>query len=392
MRLLRASITLVTLAAAALLGGGPTATAGPSATAAPAPYGPPMPLLSHCRSSMPPADATIASDGTVRGFANCIHNESGEILFFRYRAGAVLSQPTPYTGRLIKAAWDGLNSTYVLFTRAVADTRGEALFIGKRLDNTGQFAPATVLTTYPRDFPNALRPIQAALVASAGKWWAIWAEPTAEVAGTHTYSLFQRHTLLGVQSRTRITYPPTGADDSAPSLAYSLPSLQPTLGRLTAIWVRSPYLGAPRGQLTLGQEFGYGWERGWFRISTPVDRPTYVDQISYTGVRHLTWPGNHSVGVLSTDKSPIPAPTIFPADSDVVSSTVAVSGQNLFLMWCTSSGPNGPQVILAERQSDTWSHATVLPAASAAVRVLAQGGKGRLVYWDNDNLMLRIQS
>lgn len=385
MRRIRTTIALVLVTAASMLG------AGPPAIAAPAPYGPPLPLLKNC-GPVQPADAAIASDGTVRGFANCAGPESGSISYFRYRGGTAFSQPAPYIGRLIKVAWDGLNSTYLLFARPGPDPTSEQLFIGKRLDNTGQYAPATLLTTtYPGGLKHYLRPIQAALVAYRSTWWAVWTEPTSEVAGTRTYSLFQRHTLLSVQPRTRITYPVTGADDSTPSLAHSPRSTIPILGVLTVIWVRSPYLGASRGQLRLGQEFGYGWSMGPMPATVPTNQPAYVDQISYLGTRSLTWPGTRSVGVASIINGFL-VPHVFPADSDVIASTVAVSGQNMFLMWWTNSGPNGAQVILAERQAGTWSHATVLPAAGAAVRVLAQGGKGRLVYWSGGTLVLRIQS
>ncbi len=356
---------------------------GPTATAAPAPYGPPLPLLKNC-GPVQPADAAVAADGTVRGFANCARTESGSISYFRYRGGTAFSQPAPYTGRLIKVAWDGLASTYLLFARPGPDPTTEQLFIGKWLDNTGQYAPATLLTTnHPGGLQHTLRPVQAALVASAGTWWAVWTEPTVEVSGTLTYSLFQRHTLLGVQPRTRITYPPTGADDSAPSLAYA-PK------RLTAVWVRSHYLGAPSGELKFADNYyGRHWSAGSVRATVPLNRPTYTDVIDYAGTRHATWPGTHSLAVAS-DRFFIPH--IFPADSDVIGSTVAASGQNLFLMWWTNAGPSGPRVILAEREAGTWSHAGVLPGAGAAVRVLAQGGRGRLLYWVAGTLMLQVQN
>lgn len=379
MRRIRTTIALVLVATAALLGTGPTATA------APAPYGPAVPLLTNCGSSSQPADAAMAADGAVRGFANCVRTESGSILYFRHRGGTVFSQPTPYTGVVIKVAWDGLASTYLLFGRPGPDPTTEQLFIGKRLDNTGQYAPPTLLaTTHRGSLPHSLRPIQAALVAYAGKWWAVWTEPTREVAGTLIYSLFQRHTLLGVQPRTRITYPSAGADDSAPSLAYSA-------GLLTALWLRKPSAGAGAGYVMLGRLSGAAtWTARPVFDAVPGTTLTSTDLIQYVGVRYATWTLPYEVfvaaNVLGTFR-----PRGFAA-TDAVASTVAVSGQNLFLMWWTGPDVGGSHVVLVERQAGVWSSPTTIADASFGVRVLAQGGKGRLVYWSGSTLTLRVQT
>ena len=388
MRRIRSTIAILALTAASLLGTTESATA-----AEPAPYGPAQPLLQNCTTGQP-ADAAIASDGTVHGFASCGMNPVPVISYVRFRGSTAFSQPTPYRGRVIKVAWDDLASSYLLFARPGPIPGTEQLFIGKRLDNTGQYAQPTLLTTNrPGGSKHSLRPVQASLAAFHGTWWAVWTEPTAEVSGVVTHSLFQRHTLLSVQSRTRITYPVTGADDAAPSLAYAPRSPDPVLGRLTVIWVRTPYLGAHRGQLRLGKEFGHGWLTSPMPATVPISRTAYVDQISYLGTRSVTWPGTYSVGV-ATISGGLLRPHLFPTGSDLVSSTVAASAQNLFLLWWTNPGPGTTegQVVLAERQAGTWyPSATLGGGGDAAVRVLAQGGRGRLVYWHRGTLTLRIQ-
>jgi len=70
--------------------------------------------------------------------------------------------------------------------------------------------------------------------------------------------------------------------------------------------------------------------------------------------------------------------------------TVAVSGQNLFLFY--SWWGDTPGARLAERQGGSWSAITTVPDATTVVRVLAQGGRARLVYWSENTLLLREQS
>jgi len=398
MRSVRTVVTTVLLALATLLSGVPATTAVPAATAspsataissatampsaAPAPYGPAIPLLTGCGTGQP-ADGTIAADGTVRGYATCDLNGPRAIHYVRYRGGTAFHQLTPYRGMVLQAAWDGLNNTYLLFTHAGPDPTTEQLFIGKRLDNTGQYAPATLLaTTHPSGPDRGTREIQATLVASASRWWAIWTEPTTGVSQPATYSLFQRHTLLGVQPRTRISYPAIGVADSAPSLAYSP-------GLLTALWGRAPDQGPGNAFLMLGQSKGTRWgARPVWSASRNILKST--DLISYAGIRYATWLTTWQVVVAANVLS-----TFYPRGYSVTNgadSTVAVSGQNLFLMWWTGPGMGGSQLFLLERQAGVWSSPVVITGAVPATRVLAQGGKGRLLYWDSETLMLRIQN
>jgi len=273
MRRFSAPIALVLSVAAALLG----MTVPAASAAAPPSFRPPVALIRNC-GSVTTADATIAADGTVRGFATCGIWQLPTIYFFRYQGGTVFVERTPYEGNLVKVAWDGLNSAYVTFTRA-GPGFSQQLVIGKRLEGTGRYAPTTLLTTtYPAGVPKYLATIRGSLVAYRGRWWAIWTEPVSRADGKAVFSLFQRHTLLGIQPRTRMTYPSGQAQDYLPSLTYSP-------GQLTAAWLRGdPATG--RGRLTLGMNTGHGWTARTLPATSPIVEPTgYPDLIDYVGVR-----------------------------------------------------------------------------------------------------------
>jgi len=373
MRRIRIVLAILLLAAASLAG-------SPTATAAPPGFGPPVHLAAGCVPVSGAADATIAADGTVRGYVTCGTSQSPIIWFFRYQGGTVFTQPTPYHGLVVKAAWDGLASTYLVFSRPGTATPSYQLVLGKRLDNTGGYAPTTLLTTtYPAGLKKHLPPIQAGLTAYHGQWWSIWTEPVGGVGGEPAYSLFQRHTLLGAEPRTRMTYPTGQTQDYAPSLAY-------WHGLMTVVWLRDIF-GTGRGTLTLGQTTGHGWTARRLPGSSPILDPIgYPDLIAYVNIRHLAWLGATSVGVgMNVTQFFIPRRFLFQAPQVA---TVAVSGFNLFVFW---SGTQGAE--LTEREAANWTVPTHIDGARTAVRVLAQGGRARLIYWADDGLLtLREQN
>jgi hypothetical protein len=375
MRRIRTTIMTLLLAGASLLSGAPSSSATPTAT--PAPFGPAVTLLPRC-GTLQAADAAIAVDGTVRGYATCGPWQAPVIWFFRYQGGSVFAQPTPYHGKVVKVAWDDLNNTYLLFTRPGPGTLSEQLVIGKRLENTGQYAPTTLLTTtYPAGLKKYLAPIQAGLVASKSRWWAVWTQPTRPAPLPPEYALFERHTLLYTQPWNQMTYPSGQDEDFVPSLAYSS-------GRMTAVWLRGDS-ATSRGRLTLGLNTGHGWTARSLPATSPVRDPIgYPDLIQYAGVRHLAWLGTAAVGVASDILRSF-TPHFLPASKPPLA-TIAVSGQNLFVLW------SGSGAVFAERRAGSWTPATVVAGSSAAVRVLAQGGRARLAYWSADALMLREQT
>ena len=384
MRRIRSTITLILVVAAALLSATAPSlatTAAPSlaTVTAPAPFGPPVTLAQNC--PLHAADAAIAADGTVRGYLSCGTWDAPTIWYFRYQGGTVFAQPTPYHGLVLRAAWDGLNSTYLLFSREGPGSRSELLQLGKRLENTGQYAPTTLLaTTYPAGLKKYLAAIQAGLVAYRSAWWAVWTEPIGGfggVGGEPTFSLFQRRTLLGAQPRTRMTYPPFQNDDSMPTLAYSP-------GLMTAAWLRGDS-GTDSGRVTLGTNTGHGWTARPLPATSPLLYPlASPDLISYVGVRHLAWPGHSAVGVASDILRSF-TPHLVPAARPPVV-TVAASGSNVFVLWSDSGS------VFAERQAGTWSPATLMLNSGSPVRVLAQGGRARVLYWLGSALLLREQN
>lgn len=373
MRRIRIVLAILLLTAVSLLTGSPTATAAPPG------FGPPVALAAGCTPVAGAADATIAANGTVRGFVSCGTAQAPTIWYFVYRGSTRFAQPTPYHGLVVKAAWDGLASTYLLFSRPGSTTPSQQLLLGKHLDNTSGYSATTLLTTtFPAGLKRHLPAIQAGLVADHGQWWAIWTEPVGGAGSEPVYSLFQRHTLLGTQPRIRMTYPSGGAQDYVPTLAYSH-------NLMTAVWLR----GAPatgRGRVTLGVNTGRGWTARYLPGSSPITDPIgYPDLISYVNARYLTWLGSGAVGVGVTVTGPF-APRLFPAQTPRVA-TVAISGTNLFVFW---SGPQGV-VRLTERTAGAWTVPATVAGASRVVRVLAQDSRARLVYLATDGKLMLVE-
>lgn len=153
--------------------------------------------------------ASVAADGTARGFAEC---GGQNIFYFDHPLGQDASgRFSPYHGKVLATAWDGVSVTYVLYRE------GTAVKIGGRVGDTGAFVSPTTLSS------NGLA--DGDLVASSGKWWAVWPERV----GTNT-DLYQAHTLLGTATRHRLTVAANW--DAEPSLSLAA-------GRLMLAWTRS---------------------------------------------------------------------------------------------------------------------------------------------------------
>ena len=99
----RNALVSVGLTVVAVVGG---IVGAPTAAAAPPPFDPAVVVMNCIPGG---ADASIASDGAVRGFLTCNGGiGEGPISYFAYRSGtSVYRQSTPWEGQVLAAAWDG---------------------------------------------------------------------------------------------------------------------------------------------------------------------------------------------------------------------------------------------------------------------------------------------
>ena len=335
-----------------LVGAAPVAAVGP--------FAPAEVVIGGCTFGV--GDAAVAVDGTTRGLANCTGDRSGRIWFFRDRPGTAPDrEPSPYTGVVLAVAWDGLDSIYVVFRT------GSQLMIGKRVESTGTYSPLTTLTVGP-----ALYLVTADVVASAGRWWTVWSERVAADTEFARNQLFQRHTLLGVQGRTRITTTAAGVDDQQPTLAY-------TSGRMTMVWSRQTHLplgGGIPADLRIAESSGGGWLSQPFASLGQENRDP--DLAVYGGVTWVTWTRDGRIVVANNSGGAFHSRTFATVGADP---TVAVSGTNAFVAWWAS---DANRVVIAELSSGAWAGGQVAGARSYPLRVLAQGAKARVVYWAAD--------
>ncbi len=336
-----------------------------NANAAAGPFHPPVTVVPSCGDAL--ADAAAGNDGAVRGFASCNLTSGSRLTYFRHRGGTVTRHTSPYTGIVRAVAWDGVNSLYVVYIQ------GSSLKIGKYAESTGAFAAPTVLSTH-----SGVVSFSADVVASHGKWWAVWSEqigPGGEFAQTE---LFQRRTLNGTLGKTRITNTASNIDDASPSLAYSN-------GTLSMVWTRTTNPNVPgpstlryattTGSGFVASTFAGGAENEAASIAVVSGR-TYV-----SWQRGLTiWEKDNATGPWTTKRFATAG----------FNSSLAVSSGKVFVAWTTTGG--NQRVFVAERTGATWSGATVTGPFARSLSLAATAGKATTIYTPGTDVRLRVQS
>ncbi|MGS0685437.1 hypothetical protein ACVBEQ_09865 [Nakamurella sp. GG22] len=314
-----------------------------------------------------PMAASIASDGTTSGFSPCTGGiGDGPLIYFSQKPpGGIVREGSPYTGKVLATAWDGVDALYVVFSQ------GNDLKIAKRVQSTGAYSATTLLAT-----DSGAVPFTADVVASAGKWWAVWSRqvgPGGEFAQTE---LFQRHTLLGTEAATRITNTSASVDDSEPTLGFSG-------GRLTMIWTRTTTPALPgQSDLRIARNTGSGWASSTLAsIGYTNDRP---DSMTIGATTFVTWQRDGKI--VQADNS----------TGSFVSKTFATPGSGpkigasfgkVFVGWNTTTDT----FFFAERSGGAWTGTTLGAFPGGAVAVLGQGGKARAIYTEDERHHLRVQ-
>ena len=260
-------------------------------------------------------------------------------------------------------AWDGQGVTYVVFQR------GNELRIGKRIESSAAYSAETILSTTAR-YPTA------DVVASSGRWWAMW----SEFDGVHS-QLYQRHTLLGVQGRTRITTTAANIGDEGPTLAYAG-------GRMTMVWTRTlyatePFRHAVSDDLRIAESTGAAWSSRPF--ASLGDQNTQPDLSIYGGIAWVTWDRDGRIVVANNAGGTFHSRTFLTPGTGP---TVAVSGSHAFVAWRSQ---HDEVVALAELSGGAWTTTLFDIASPYLLRVLAQGTKARVVHQSGTNLVIRTQ-
>jgi hypothetical protein len=205
-------------------------------------FGPPVGVYDPpCSFEAFTVDAAQDSSGIAHGFAQLWSGSCSldpPIHYFEGTGTTWTQETTPYHGSVMGVAWDA-TGTYLLYMdfRSTPEVR-----ITKRLTD-GTYTPGRLLSA-----SGASANPEGDVVATGGRWWAVWAEFTGSPS---QLDLFQAYTIGGsLHARQRITFHPLW--DHAPTLALTPGSTFP----LTLIWVRGNTEGEQVTQTDLRRALG----------------------------------------------------------------------------------------------------------------------------------------
>jgi hypothetical protein len=205
-------------------------------------FGPPVSVYDPpCSFDSFTVDAAQDSSGIAHGFAQLWGGSCGNdppIHYFQGTGTTWTQETTPYRGFVMGVAWD-TTGTYLLYL----DIRpGQGIRITKRLTD-GTYTSGRLLST-----SGASANPEGDVVATGGRWWAVWTEFTGSPA---QLDLFQAYSIGGsLHARQRITSHPLW--DWGPTLALTPGSTFP----VTLIWVRGNTEGESATQTELRRALG----------------------------------------------------------------------------------------------------------------------------------------
>lgn len=313
------------------------------AASAVTPFSGPYPVFgSTC--SQGTGDASASVDGTTRGAQTCSGEQDGRIYVYWTKGGVSTTRAAPWVGQVLATAWDDSARLFVLYRQ------GHAVKVGVATD-AGHFADGGTLS-------NSLPPFsQGALVAGAGRYWAVWTET---VGGQS--ELYQARTLRGSQPRTRITNNP--AQDLEPDLVY-------TGGRVGLAWTRyTAQLSA--SDLWFARSTGGGWTSS--RLATGGRYDNLPALAGSGGAFYLSWASDGLIQVRD-NASGVWRGRGFAVRGHL--SRISVSGGKVFIAWETEE-PGG--LYVAQRDGSTWTGRTLLPSNVGLVGLTSGAGRATVIY------------
>jgi hypothetical protein len=338
-------------------------------------FGPPrqVPTLdSHCRlQTIVASTAYTASAPAVRGFGDCDRTDDegrerhDRLAYAELRPDGWHVRRLDLLGRPLASAHDG-RSTYLLYE---AHDEAGRLYAGVLERNPHGHYSAQRLT--PEDSVGS-----AAIVAHAGKWWAVW---TCVRGGGREYSLCEAGTLFGTTRPRAITA--EGAGDFFPQLARR------SVGRIDLLWSRvQQTIDGGDYEIRLASTTGHGWHSRQL-----AQRPNQT----LTG--DIASDGPHTYAAWIVDGRPVVASDEsgrwrthgFVTRSCARSAAVAVS-RGAVIVAVNQCAPNGDDddesgraVSVLERRTARWTSRTVAQTpgnGSQAVDVVSRGGRATLLF------------
>ncbi len=321
--------------------------------------GPPRMSAAHTVVSVTNPEFAASADaaGVAHGFVNATHSGYGsQLTYFRASAANIATRTAPYTGQVVATAWDGSDATYVVYARA------STLYIAVHHDRSATFSHPTVLTT-------SYTYGGADVVASAGKWWVVW----AEWDGSHT-SLFERHTLLGSGERTHAVSTPAANDDLDPSLAYAS-------GKATMVWTRTPRSHGWPSQIELGTSTG-----ALFSAATFVGGEENDGQQVAVSAGHTYVAFEHGTNRMYEKDNATGTWVTHEFATHGLAGSVAVAGGVVYEAWSTIDA----KVFLAARSGAGWAGSAVTGSGAGESAVLAGPAGPTLLYGTPHGLHVRF--
>jgi hypothetical protein len=333
------------------------------------PFGPPVTIDDPtCEFDAFNVDQVQDAVGVTHGFGDLwgtACNESFAIRYFQGSGSSWTVEATPYRGFVVAVAWDA-TGTYLLYMDPALNLR-----ITKRQSNGTYIQGRLLSTNLGPDGSLA----QGDVVASGGRWWAVWREHVASGGGPgdefDQTELFQAYTIGGTFSpRERITTNPRW--DSAPSLALTPATTFP----VRLVWVRGGGDFGPADESDLRRALG-DQDGGW--VSTALATAGFHNfwpdvQMSGT-TTYVAWNRDGRTVQANNAGGTFVSRTFVTPAAQNHRPRIAVQPGHVVVGWTT---PGPFRAFVAERVGTTWTGATASPAGVTRLQLLmgvaASGG------------------
>jgi hypothetical protein len=302
--------------------------------------------------------------GVTHGFSTLWGSDCNTTFVIRYFEGSGAGwtvEDTPYRGFVVATAWDTTGS-YLLYV-----DRSLNLRITKRQSN-GVYIQGRLLSTVANIGPDGSG-AQGDVVASGGRWWAVWREHVAAGGGAGSEfdqtELFQAYTVGGTYvPRERITTNPSW--DRAPSLALTPGTTFPA--RL--VWARGGSdFGGGGGDTDLRRALG-DEDGGW--VSTTLATAgslNFWPDVAVSGTTtYVTWnrdgrtvQANNATGAFLSHTFTTPA-------VQHQRPRIAVAPGQVVVGWTTQAAVF--RAFVAERTGGSWTGAAASPTGLSRLQFL----------------------
>jgi hypothetical protein len=334
-------------------------------------FGPPVTIDNPtCEFDAFNVDQAQDAAGVVHGFSTLWGSDCNTGFAIRYFEGSGAGwavEDTPYRGFVVATAWD-TTGTYLLYMDRFLNLR-----ITKRQSN-GVYIQGRLLSTVANVGPDGST-AQGDVVASGGRWWAVWREHVAPGGGPgdelDQTDLFQAYTVGGTYvPRERITS--NARWDGFPSLAVTPGTTLP----IRLVWKRggSDFGASEDGDImrALG-DAGGGWVSAALATAGSLNTWPEVQMLGTT--TYVVWNRDgRTVQANNATGSFLSRTFVTPAAQNA-RPRLAVAPGHVVVGWTTAGTFDA---FVAERVGTSWTGRTASPAGLSRLQVLtgvaASGG------------------